>query len=77
MPSRGRKPADPSPSQRDPHAEIDHGRALQDDEAARHRDPHGHSVANAANEDEPSASPSSDRHRSETATGRIKGERAR
>jgi len=53
MPSRGRKPAASPISWRDSLAGIDHSGALQDDEAARRHDPHGHSVAATADQDEP------------------------
>jgi hypothetical protein len=71
MPQRGKRAAEaPTSTAR---AHIDHGRALKDDEKSRREDPHGHRLADAADQDEPRGSPNSDRHRSETATSRIRG----
>jgi hypothetical protein len=77
MPARYNKPTDaPVADQRLPGAESDHRRALKGDEEARRDDPHGHGIAGTADREEPRGSPTSDRHKSETTTGRIKGDRA-
>jgi hypothetical protein len=68
MPARSNKPDDAEFAKQRPGAEIDHDRALKGDEDAQRKDPHGHSVADTADQDEPKAWPSSDRHKAETAT---------
>lgn len=73
MPSRDTKPADaPTTGRRHP-ADSANDRALKDDDDARRDDPHGHAVADIADQDEPRGAPTSERHDTETAAGRIGG----
>lgn len=48
-----------------------HERVLKDEAAARRKDPHGAGPAKAADADEPTAMPTSDRHDTETTVGRV------
>jgi hypothetical protein len=77
MPSRATKSASkPTRGGRSPSADINHSNALKGDKEARRKDPHGHGLADMADQDEPSGAPSSERHRAETATSRIEEKKA-